>query len=103
MNELVIAARALTVAPQSWLYDELERRKSAASSGVSKLSPAERRVMLAICEGKTSREIAQEFGRSFHTIRYQTLKVYDVMQVQSRTALVAKCAKLGLIAGSKSS
>ena len=59
--------------------------------------------MLAICEGKTSREIAQEFGRSFHTIRNQTLKVYDVMQVQSRTALVAKCAKLGLIVGSKSS
>jgi DNA-binding CsgD family transcriptional regulator len=97
-EHLAIAARALTVAPQSWLYDEVERRRSAASSGVSKLSPAERRVMLAICEGKTSREIAQEFSRSFHTIRYQTLKVYQVMQVRSRAALVAKCARLGLIA-----
>ena len=55
--------------------------------------------MLAICEGKTSREIAAEFGRSFHTIRNQTLKVYATMHVRTRSALVAECAKFGLIAG----
>ena len=59
--------------------------------------------MVAICEGKTSREIAQEFSRSFHTIRNQTLKVYAAMHVRTRTALVAECAKLGLITVSKSS
>ena len=102
-EHLAIAARALAVAPRSWLSAEVEQRKSASSSGLSKLTPAERRVMLAICEGKTSREIAAEFGRSFHTIRNQTLKVYAAMQVRTRTALVAECAKLGLIAGSQSS
>ncbi len=102
-KHLAVAARALASAPRSWLLDEVERRKSTSTSGVSKLTPAERRVMVAICEGKTSREIAQEFSRSFHTIRNQTLKVYAAMHVRTRTALVAECAKLGLIAVSKSS
>jgi DNA-binding CsgD family transcriptional regulator len=100
-KHLAIAARALAVAPRSWLSAEVEQRKSASASELSKLTPAERRVMLAICEGKTSREIAQAFGRSFHTIRNQTLKVYAAMHVRTRTALVAECAKLGLI-GSQS-
>jgi DNA-binding NarL/FixJ family response regulator len=99
---LSIAARALVGAPRSWLREEIERKKSVASCGVRNLTPAERRVMLAICEGKTSREIAQDFGRSFHTIRNQTVKVYDVMQVRTRAALVAECAKLGMISGSRS-
>jgi DNA-binding NarL/FixJ family response regulator len=42
--------------------------------------------MLAICEGKTSREIAAAFGRSFHTIRNQMLKVYAAMHIRTRTA-----------------
>jgi DNA-binding CsgD family transcriptional regulator/tetratricopeptide (TPR) repeat protein len=99
---LAIAARALAAAPQSWLSAEVEQRKSTSGPRLSEMPPAERRVMLAICEGKTSREIAQEFGRSFHTIRNQTLKVYATMHVRTRTALVAECAKLGLIAGSRS-
>jgi DNA-binding CsgD family transcriptional regulator len=55
-------------------------------------------VMLAICEGKTSKQIAADFGRSFHTIRNQTLKVYATMGVRTRAALVAECARLGLLA-----
>ena len=102
-KHLAVAARALACAPRSWLSGEVEQRKSTSGSRLSKLTPAERRVMLAICEGKTSREIAAEFGRSFHTIRNQTLKVYATMHVRTRTALVAECAKLGLIAGSQSS
>ena len=89
--------------PKSWLSDEMHRRETVAASGVSKLAPAERRVMLAICEGKTSREIADDFDRSFHTIRNQTLKVYAAMGVRTRTALVAECARLGLIPGTPSS
>ncbi|MGP6158636.1 MAG: LuxR C-terminal-related transcriptional regulator [Vulcanimicrobiaceae bacterium] len=94
---LAVAGRALASAPKSWLADEVRRRDTAAASGVSKLTPAERRVMLAICQGKTSREIADDFDRSFHTIRNQTLKVYAAMGVRTRTALVAECARLGLI------
>jgi len=95
-QHLEVAERALRPAPSSWLATEVKRRMERSQSGLGKLTSAERRVMLAICEGKTSREIAADFGRSFHTIRNQTLKVYAAMNVRTRTALVAKCARLGV-------
>ena len=91
------ARRATASAPKSWLRREVDRRTARVSSGYDALSPAERRVMLAICEGKTSKQIAADFGRSFHTIRNQTLKVYATMGVRTRSALVAECARLGLL------
>ena len=91
------ARRATASIPKSWLRREVERRTVRITSGYDALSPAERRVMLAICEGKTSKQIAADFGRSFHTIRNQTLKVYATMGVRTRSALVAECARLGLL------
>jgi DNA-binding NarL/FixJ family response regulator len=91
------ARRATASVPKSWLRREVDRRAARVTSGFDALSPAERRVMLAICEGKTSKQIAAEFGRSFHTIRNQTLKVYATMGVRTRAALVAECARLGLL------
>ncbi len=86
------------VVPRSWL-----RRRYAAlaerARGVEQLSPAEHRVMLAICEGRSTAEIAERFGRSKNTIRNQTRRVYEVMEVRTRSALVSKCAALGIVAG----
>jgi DNA-binding NarL/FixJ family response regulator len=95
-DDLEEARRAVEVAPRSWLYAEAEKRRQT-ETGPATLTPAERRVMLAICEGKTSKQIAAEFGRSFHTIRNQTLAVYQTMGVKTRAALVAECARLGLL------
>ncbi len=67
--------------------------------GVEQLSPAEHRVMLAICEGRSTAEIADRFGRSKNTIRNQTRRVYEVMDVRTRSALVSKCATMGIVAG----
>jgi DNA-binding CsgD family transcriptional regulator/tetratricopeptide (TPR) repeat protein len=91
------AEHAAASVPKSWLRDEIARRGGLAATGIGALTPAQRRVMLAICEGKTSKQIATEFGRSFHTIRNQTLKVYDAMGVRSRSALIAECARLGIV------
>jgi DNA-binding CsgD family transcriptional regulator len=91
------ARRATAGVPRSWLRREIDRRGARIESGYAALSPAERRVMLAICEGKTSKQIAADFGRSFHTIRNQTLKVYATMGVRTRAGLVAECARLGLL------
>ncbi len=86
------------IAPRSWL-----RRRYAAlaerAKGVAQLSPAEHRVMLAICEGRSTAEIAARFGRSKNTIRNQTRRVYEVMDVRTRSALVSKCAALGIVGG----
>ena len=98
-DETLQRADELTrVVPRSWL-----RRRFVALSerarGVEQLSPAERRVMLAICEGSSTAEIAARFGRSKNTIRNQTRRVYEVMDVRTRSGLVSKCAAMGILAG----
>ena len=91
-----------SVVPRSWL-----RRRFAVlaerARHVQQLSPAEHRVMMAICEGRSTAEIAARFGRSKNTIRNQTRRVYEVMEVRSRSSLVSKCAGLGIIAAGHSS
>jgi DNA-binding CsgD family transcriptional regulator len=85
-----------SVVPRSWLrrrYESLAER----ARGPEQLSPAELRVMYAICEGRSTADIAQHFGRSKNTIRNQTRRVYEVMDVRTRSALVSKCAAMDLI------
>ncbi len=84
------------VVPRSWLrrrYEALAER----ARGLEQLSPTERRVMYAICEGHSTAEIAERFGRSKNTIRNQTRRVYEVMDVRTRSALVSRCAAMGLL------
>ncbi len=80
--------------PRSWLRVRFEA--VAARREPARLTPAERRVMLAICEGLSTADIAERFGRSKNTIRNQTRRVYEIMNVRTRSALVSKWAALGL-------
>lgn len=90
------ALDALRHAPKAWLQTRLEQR-SSEDDPLGQLTPAERRVLSELCKGKKAREIATEFGRSFNTINNHTRKVFAAFNVRSRAALVAKCAKLGLL------
>jgi DNA-binding CsgD family transcriptional regulator len=96
-DDILQRADQLTrVVPRSWLrrrYESLAER----ARGPEQLSPAERRVMYAICEGRSTADIAERFGRSKNTIRNQTRRVYEVMNVRTRSALVSKCASMGLL------
>jgi DNA-binding CsgD family transcriptional regulator len=100
-DETLHRADQLTrVVPRSWLrrsYEALAER----ARGPEQLSPAERRVMYAICEGRSTADIAERFGRSKNTIRNQTRRVYEVMDVRTRSALVSKCAAMGLLGEAK--
>lgn len=69
----------------------------ASTAAGTLLAPAIQRVMLAVCQGSTTREIASDFGRSPNTIRNQIQQVFGVMGVRTRSELVAKCARLGII------
>jgi len=91
-----IALDALRDAPQAWLRPPLEHRADDALP-LAKLTAAERRVLIALCEGKKAREIAGEFGRSFNTINNHTRAIFTAFGVRNRTALVAQCARLGLL------
>jgi len=94
-----IALDALRDAPQAWLRPALEQR-SDDDLPLAKLTPAERRVLTALCEGKKAREIAAEFGRSFNTINNHTRAIFTAFGVRNRAGLVAQCARLGLLDGS---
>lgn len=95
--EYAEAARgALEDAPHAWLHGVLE-------SGVPDRNPyhqltaAERRVLSELCKGKKAREIAETFRRSFNTVNNHTRRIFSVFNVHSRSALVAECARLGIM------
>jgi DNA-binding CsgD family transcriptional regulator len=73
------------------------RAAVADASASIDLTPAERRVMLAICKGLRAREIAVAFGRSENTIKNQTRRLFERMGVRNRAELVAKSAQLGML------
>jgi DNA-binding CsgD family transcriptional regulator len=82
--------------PSSWLVRKADRIEKRLASGLGNLSPAERRVLRELCAGKSNREIAAALERSESTIRNQTQRIFDVLGVNSRAALVARCIDLGL-------
>ncbi len=51
--------------------------------------------MYAICEGRSTAEIAERFGRSKNTIRNQTRRVYEVMDVRTRSAWCRSAPRWG--------
>lgn len=92
---------ALRNAPKAWLRSALERRASE-DNPLAELTPAERRVLAELCKGKKAREIAETFGRSFNTINNHTRAIFTAFGVRSRAALVAECARLGVLDASAS-
>jgi DNA-binding NarL/FixJ family response regulator len=50
-------------------------------------------VLRHLCEGRSNREIAEALQRSESTIRNQTQRIFDVLGINSRAALVARCAE----------
>jgi DNA-binding CsgD family transcriptional regulator len=52
------------------------------------LTPAEARVAMAVFEGLTSREAAENLGLSFHTVRVQLARIFEKTQVNRQSELV---------------
>jgi len=91
-----IALDALRNTPNAWLREALERRTSE-DDPLGQLTPAERRVLTELCKGRKAREIAATFDRSFNTINNHTRAIFSAFGVRSRAALVAECARLGIL------
>ncbi len=84
---------AARLAPGSWLARAVAAINQG-EQGLEGLHPAEVRVLKAIMSGLTTQEIARDFGRSPSTISNQTVRIFKVMGVKNRTALVAKVLRL---------
>lgn len=90
------ALDALRNTPNAWLRESLERR-TGEDDPLGQLTPAERRVLTELCKGRKAREIAATFDRSFNTINNHTRAIFSAFGVRSRAALVAECARLGIL------
>jgi DNA-binding CsgD family transcriptional regulator len=91
-----IALDALRNAPNAWLRPTLER-SGHEDNPLAQLTPAELRVLAELCKGKKAREIASTFDRSFNTINNHTRAIFSAFGVRSRAALVADCARRGIL------
>ncbi len=88
-DELEPLSAAAKVAPSSWLATELSILKRM-DSPISRLNPAELRVLEGLRTGQTGPQIAEAVGRSPHTIRNQTARIFKVLGVNTRAALVVR-------------
>jgi len=75
--------------PNSGLATDVRKAREQAKSPLRLLSAAEKRVLSGICEGLTSKQIAEQLDRSHETVRVQTLSIYRKLGVNTRSAVVA--------------
>jgi DNA-binding CsgD family transcriptional regulator/tetratricopeptide (TPR) repeat protein len=87
---------ALSRAPHAWFGERLERDKGETL--LNRLTPAERTVLKHLLGGESAVSIAQRLGRSTYTIHNHTRKIFDVFEVRTRAALLARCADEGVTA-----
>ena len=79
-------------APHSWLSTIAVTPQPNRTTIASTLGKAERRIMELICAGYTSKEIAEQVGRSIFTVRNQTIRIYRTFGVKNRVSLMLKVA-----------
>jgi DNA-binding CsgD family transcriptional regulator len=77
----------------SWLRDELREEAAAESLPVT---PAQRRVLGLLTEGKTTAQIAKITGTSPNTIQNHIKAMLRALGVPSRSVLIAEAMKRGL-------
>ena len=64
---------------------------------VEQLTPREHEVLVLVADGLRNREIASRLGISEHTVKFHLAAVFGKLGASSRTELVRKALRLGLI------
>ena len=83
---------------------EAEERKSQPKSGLSPaqpliepLSQRELKILQLIAQGLSNREIGERLFLALDTVKGHNRKIFDKLQVQSRTEAIARAHELGLL------
>jgi len=90
-----VDAVAARTAKGSWIAALAEGLRRVHAAG--DLSHVQRQYLGLLCDGKSNPEIARICKRSVHTVRNQVAALFETFGVQSRTELVALCARLGIL------
>ena len=70
-------------------YDDFTVMQAVAISSVDRLTPAERIVASNFAAGRSAKVIANNLGRSVHTVRSQLIKVYDKLNIHDKGELAS--------------
>ena len=76
--------------------DYLKKQKESAADP-ERLTPRERQVLRLIAEGKTNREIAEEFVLSINTVQTHRLHLMEKLNLHNRAELIKYAVQRGLI------
>ena len=66
------------------------QRQASAADGTEDLSPREREVLDCLSQGFLYKEIAEKLGISYETVHTYIRRIYEKLQVRTRTEAVAK-------------
>ena len=85
---------------QSWLSSEF---RSATAQPRPPLPPMQQRVFEELCHGKSTAEIARSLERSEYTVSNHIKEIFKAFDVKSRSALLAKAVRQGMVSSSPTS
>lgn len=72
---------------------DLMRGTTARDQSLDRLSPQEKRVVAAIAEGKTNKEVAQELGLSEKTVKNYLSAIFEKLNITRRSQAAALYVK----------
>jgi len=75
------------------VVQSFQRAPTAASEAAEDLSPREREVLDCLSQGFLYKEIAEKLGISYETVHTYIRRIYEKLQVRTRTEAVAKFLK----------
>ena len=94
-----------TMSVSCWLHLQAEQRPSRqikpdlspAQPLIEPLSQRELEVLQLIAQGLSNREIGERLFLALDTVKGHNRRIFDKLQVQSRTEAVARARELGLL------
>lgn len=93
----VIAAQEGLTVLDSALTDALAHPTSSPASAAEPLTPREREVLQYLVEGYSNKAIAHQLSISEHTVKFHVNSLMSKLNAQSRTEVVVRATRLGLI------
>ena len=81
----------------SRVLGELRRREEGSREIAGVLTPREREILLAICEGLRNKEIGKKLLISEHTVKVHLRHIYEKLHLRGRLALLRYAENRGMI------
>lgn len=96
-DALLQCARKVHAGQSSLEWQPARRREEGSREIAGVLTPREREILLAICEGLRNKEIGKNLLISEHTVKAHLRHIYEKLHVKGRLALLRYAENRGMI------